>query len=774
MTFSKARLVGELNEDGGVNRLLQPALFLTDGTFITKQGRLVCGLELSGLDLGCLDQRELVQIVRHYENAQHVLDEKVQLNQYLVKRRVRPRIDTSGLPDGPAKTLVDDRNTFLDADQRLYEIRLFVVLVHDGLATNGFDLASWVDGFSYHKTVTFAKDRVEKGLAQLEELAREFEHRLSMLQPRRMDGSEMFQFLRLLVNYDDPGVRLKEWDHLDYHMSDEGVSRTVKGLMVGAQDVRVLSMKTTPAKTNAAMFGEFAAIPGDLIVCVQWRREDVGMLKLALGATLKLYDFFSAPVVATAMKADANAIRLDRVKQHTAGQIDEALLDIETSRDFYGWCALTVVCHGEHAENTALLMKRAMAMRDGVLVQEARRAVLPAWLSIVPGNTDMALRQRRMLNGHAADMSSLFSVAGGQPEKGYAGRGPIMIFDTPEKTPYYFSPYVKDVGHRFTSGETGSGKTVTEAALMAAVQVYKPNTFALDFGRGYQPVIEHFGGHFIEFGLDATVPMNPLDQPDSPAHRQFVLRFVRMLMEGNDLWRMTDAQERVLAAAIASVFDPTFLERDRRLTGIYWLLDPPWNARLEKWLEGNRYGHIFDHPKDAVQLSRIQGFEFSRMTDKTHEELLPPLLSYIFHRIDMAVRSGNGPTYVAVAEADKLLRNPIIREQVEIALDTWRKYDGMLCLETQDIGQIKDIEEKTMRAILGRCHTMIFLPMSHAIDEAMYQKYFGFNDQEIENLEGLRPRQAIIRRGNRSRIVNVTFDPKYLPLYRSPIGQHAV
>jgi type IV secretion system protein VirB4 len=771
--MSRSQLFREWRGVPGTNALFQPLEFLdadpSSGIFITKQGRLCLAIRLTGRDWESHDDAARAEMSRHFELALRALDERVQVNQYLFKRQV---VETPPEPTGPAlaRDLVAARNAFI-LKSPAYQIGLYVVLTHDGVARAGVSAIRHLrDRFSFQRTIALTMDAVEKARRDFMRMAQGFISHLIGMQAEALNQADTFALLRACVNYTDPGVRLKERQHLDYHMGDEGTTR-VDGVLetVGTTPVHILSMKTAPAFASPCMFEALYATPGEFIICVRWRREYATGVRRSLRNIQNLYNTTGVGLLALLMNGGKSDAPLDQEKEALKSDVGETLGEMAMSQHFYGTLSMTVVCLGPDADRVAAVANRVIAQRDGSFIRESFGSLL-AWLSIVPGNVDTDVRGLRMLEQHAADISSLFSVSNGERSKGFAGRGPIAIFQTESGVPYYFSPYVNDVGHRFTCGNIGSGKTTTEALLLGHVMQYDPQVFVLDFGQGYRRIGEYFGASYVEFGMSSTIAMNPLDYPDTREHRQFVHSFIKMLIEGSDGYQVKDAEDRKLAMALDAVMQPTYHRPNKRLTGVARMLGHPYNRRLEKWLTHERYGHLFDHEREEVGINKFQVWELAALKSESNREIKGPILSYLFRLADMAVSQGTRPVVVVLSEAQQFLTEPLIRHQVIRALDTWRKYDGSMILETQSIKQLTDVDPQTARTVVERCETMLFLPNSR-IDQQAHRDLFGFHDRDIENLIGLKHKQAMLRRNGVSRVLDIGIDPATLPLYQSPVSQ---
>ena len=92
----------------------------------------------------------------------------------------------------------------------------------------------------------------------------------------RLAKGDAFQFFRQLVNYDLPVLSAATPStpeaYLDYFVADSPVDCHRDHLMVGSQQVKVLSMKEPPGQTFAHILGDLLAVRGEFIACLEWQR----------------------------------------------------------------------------------------------------------------------------------------------------------------------------------------------------------------------------------------------------------------------------------------------------------------------------------------------------------------------------------------------------------------------------------------------------------------------------------------------------------------------
>ena len=185
-----------------------------------------------------------------------------------------------------------------------------------------------------------------------------------------------------------------------------------------------------------------------------------------------------------------------------------------------------------------------LAAHDGSAFEESYN-LLNAWLSIVPGNGAYNLRRLALLETNLADLSFLFTLDPGEPVS--RAPGPPALWPCSRRRRRRRTAYnlhVEDVGHTLVLGATGSGKSFLLNFLVTHLQQYDPLTVVLDLGHSYRKLATLLDGSYLELGLrQQGVTINPFDLSDpSPEQLHFLHAFTRVLLEGEDGYRLSDAR----------------------------------------------------------------------------------------------------------------------------------------------------------------------------------------------------------------------------------------
>jgi type IV secretion system protein VirB4 len=664
---------------------------------------------------------------------------------------------------------------------------MVLVLEHDRLSAVHRSLRDFCrqpiqairERLSSRETATLLEAQLDDAIRSLDRIASSMSIQLADCRLRKLSKRDAFQFLRRLVNF-DPHVlaasALRYDSHIDYFLTDSPVECHRDHLRVGSQFVAALSMKEPPSRTYAHMLSDLLRIPCEFIACLEWQRLDSDKVRRDIHARRR--HFFNKRVSLVnyvSPETQPEEMLVDDSAGATVAQLGDALVEIEANGHFFGSASLTILLHGpdrnalrSHAADAI----KTLAAHDGVFIEESYN-LLNAWLAVIPGNQSHNLRRLALLETNVSDLSFVFAQDCGDAVCRHLGTQALAVFETPEQTPYFFNLHVDDVGHGVVLGSTGSGKSFLLNFLITQLQQHDPRVIVLDLGHSYRKLATLLEGAYVELGVRRqAVTINPFDI-GAPTSEEihFLHSFTRVLIEGEDGYRLSVHEDREVYEAVENLF---VLERpQRRLFTLASLLPRALGARLHKWIEGGRYASVFDNPTDTLSVDRLQVFDFEAM--RSYPAVLEPLLFYVLHRVSTAVQSSDdtGLKVCVLDEAWRLIQHPAIRGYVQEALKTWRKKNGAMLLATQSLDDFASTD--LLRTVIESCPTRLLLA-NPSMNVEQYRELLQLNDMELSVLANLSPkRQVLLKRGSTSRVLELNVDPKSYWIYtNTPIDNERV
>jgi type IV secretion system protein VirB4 len=331
---------------------------------------------------------------------------------------------------------------------------------------------------------------------------------------------------------------------------------------------------------------------------------------------------------------------------------------------------------------------------------------------------------------------------------------------------------VDDVGHTLLLGATGSGKSFLLNFLVMHAQKYDPMTVIFDLGHSYRKLTTLLDGSYLTLGLHhQDVHINPFALDPTPENLHFLHAFSRVLLEGADSYRLSDAEDRELYEAVENLY--VLDGPQRRLFTLANLLPRALAVRLSKWVEGGRYAGLFDHADDTFDIHAFQVFDFEAM--RAYPALLEPLLFYVLHRVGQRIADSAPDTLklCVMDEAWRFIQHETLRAYVQEALKTWRKRHASMLLATQTADDFASAD--LLRTVVESCPTKLLLA-NPALDRRQYADLFQLNETELELVAGLMPRrQVLVKRPTLAKVLTLTADPRSYWLYtNTPVDNERV
>lgn len=455
---------------------------------------------------------------------------------------------------------------------------------------------------------------------------------------------------------------------------------------------------------------------------------------------------------------------MDDAAEALVRDLGSGLREMEVEGRHFGAFSLTVVLYDldrSKLERSVAECIKVFSAHDAS-VNEERYNLLNAWLAVVPGNYEHNLRYLYLLSTNYADLSLLFTPGPGELRNRHLDAEYLGVFETEQRTPYFFNLHAQDIAHSLILGATGSGKSFLVNFLLTNAQKYRPRTFIFDLGASYEHLTRLFGGSYLPVGVERQAfRINPFRLAPTAENRQFLFSFVSVLI-GSGGYRVTGADERDLNRQIANVYEVE--PGQRRLFTLANILNRNLRHALEKWVEGGQYAALFDNVEDNLTFAEFQCFEFEGM--ERYPQALEPLLFYILHRASASIREPDLDTtfkIFVIDEAWRFLRDPAIRLYITEALKTWRKRNAAMILATQSSA---DLDESGLLEVINEsCPTKMFLA-NPGMNRELYRRIFDLNETEASKIAHLLPkRQILLKRPDRAKVLDLEVDPVSYWLY---------
>ena len=551
--------------------------------------------------------------------------------------------------------------------------------------------------------------------------------------------SEPLEFLSYLANGELRPMRVASEDMADY-LFTRRISFGQEVVELGPtghgprQFVGMLSIKDYPGFTTPGMFDDILRLPFEMTVTHSFafveRKAVLDRMNLAIRRM---------------RSAEDEAISL-------RSELSIAKDEVAAGRAAFGEHHTTFAIRGESLEQIDEgVAEVSAALADlGIVAVREEIALEPAFWAQFPGNFRYIARRGLVSTANFASLASLHNFASGRRDGNHWGKA-VTLLETTSAGPYMFNFHVGDLGNFTVIGPSGSGKTVILNFLLAQARRFDPRIIFFDKDRGAELFIRAIGGHYDRLHPDTPSGLNPLQLPDTPANRQFLMEWLTLLVGGADVKDLAEIRD----AVDACYEQPLDMRRLRHVADVFRGGHRPHAgdlySRLRPWWGEGERAWLFDNDRDLTDLdARTVGFDMTAILDDAISRT--PAMLYLFHRIEE--RLDGSPSIIIVDEGWKALDDDIFVRRIKDWEKTIRKRNGIVGFATQSAEDA--LQSRIAGAIIEQAATQIFTanPKASADD---YVGGFGLTPHEHDIIRSL-PDSAhafLVRQGNESAVVRL-------------------
>jgi type IV secretion system protein TrbE len=552
--------------------------FWTDTAFLTKSGDVGMVLSVPGVDYESLDRSEQEYAVKRLEAALKAFGPGFHVYQYLFESN-RPDIPFARYDDPVVEAAIEQRRKFFEAKRdRLYQVEIFYCVLLEGarsktgvgaaLARLFRDPAGAVGElraqFTSDSMKTLLRAHIEHDVRRLDQRVQAFVRQLAdFMQIEVLDRQGQFTFFRRLLNYDDWRVagRPQSTQFLDYQVVNSNIEAERDHLRIGDHIVRVLTMKEAITETRPLALDALLKIPANFRVVTEWTPLPADKARKEVNKRRRHFNMsktgFVSQVGNDATKTNPRDVLVDESKQADIENLGDCLRALGDGQSL-GEFSLTIVLYGRskaELEQLGAEFTGIFTNAGGNLFAETYNQ-LNAYFAVIPGNYALNLRKLYLLNTNYADLSFLFTILSGEKTNAHLGTEYLAVLETDNSTPYFLNLHNGEVAHTLILGMTGSGKSYFCNFLLQNAQKYASLTFIFDIGGSFESLTTIFGGSYLNAGQEARdFTINPFSLPQTKENLQFLFRFFRVLIEGNEQrYRLDFKEERRLRDAIERMY----------------------------------------------------------------------------------------------------------------------------------------------------------------------------------------------------------------------------
>lgn len=715
------------------------ARHIDDVTIQTRDGLLMQTIRLGGLLFETADSDEL-----NYRSElrdamlRSISSSRFAIYHHVIRRRADAALDGEYIDDFSQR--LNERWAARLGSKQLYVNELFVTLVRRSLQGKiglADTVRNWFSKSSLKRSEHLAGEKRALDTAR-EALAASlgaYDPRLlSRYDTEHGTRSELIEFYAYLFNGEMQPMTVPHGD-IGHHVPARRISfgQDTAELAAAGQSPRkfaaLVSIKDYPSRTMPGMFDELYRMPFELNVSQSFaiveRGEALGRMNLALRRMRSVED-------------EAVSLR---------DELGTAKDEVAAGRAGFGEHHTTIAIYADNLEALSGQVAEVTALLGDIGITAVREdiALEPTFWAQFPGNFKYIARRGLVSTTNFAGLASLHNFPVGKVRGNHWGEA-VTLFETTAAGPYFFNFHQNDLGNFTIIGPSGSGKTVVLNFLLAQARKFKPRTVFFDKDRGAELFIRAIGGQYDRLNPDSVSGLNPLQLPDTPANRQFLIEWLTLLagsLDSSELEQVRDAIETNFLQPEPRrrlrYFAELFRGGSRPIAGDLWSRLQPW------WGEGER-AWLFDNERDTTDLSaETVGFDMTAVLDDPVART--PAMLYFFHRVEE--RLDGSPAIIVIDEGWKALDDEVFVRRIKDWEKTIRKRNGIVGFATQSAQDA--LESKIASAIIEQAATQIFMinPKARAED---YIQGFGLSPHEFDLVRTLPDNSHcfLIRHGNES------------------------
>lgn len=713
----------------GLSDLLPYAVLIEEGIILQKDGSFLAAFEYTGRDTDSAMDEELEYLVLQVNNAIKNLGTGYCLHIDAIRsfKQAYPGKEFGFFPDKVTRLIDDERRDFFGSDVCFQTRNVLSVtykpnayIGEKNILEKGLDL--------FKKTLETLYDSLSTVLT----LTRLTEYEFMLDETHSIMQSDLFTHINQCITGEFQLVQVPRTPmYLDSILGNEDL---IGGFApkIGNKFIRAISIDGFPQESYPIMLRSFDSVPFELRFNTRYFcmdnfeavKEVEGYVK---GWNSQVLSFFDKLFNNPRARVNQDALNMKEDAEYVKQEVQAGDISV-------GYMSGTIIMLDENEsflEDKAREIRRVLQTLGFTCRFETINA-MEAYLGSLPGNTYANIRRPVIKTDNLADLLPLSTVYVGEPYNPCPfypqGSRPLAVFTTDNTTPFWFNIHNGDLGHTMILGPTGTGKSTLLGIIAAQFRAYKDaQIFAFDKGNSMFPLCIASGGSHYEIGVGEDLCFCPLQNVDESATEMaFCEEWVSMLLELQKYEISPSAKNEIHEAMTKLASQP---QNMRSITNFMYLVqDKKIKEGLMPYTEKGTYNNLIDATDDTLGISPFIVFEMEEIMNMG-DKILIPILTYIFHRIEKALKGH--PSLLILDEAWVMLGHPVFRAKIREWLKVLRKANCAVVLATQSLSDAKN--SGIMDVLVESCPTKILLANQNATQEEQYKLYkeIGLNDKEI-------------------------------------------
>ncbi|MDE3027143.1 MAG: type IV secretion system protein B4 [Paracoccaceae bacterium] len=459
------------------------------------------------------------------------------------------------------------------------------------------------------------------------------------------------------------------------------------------------------------------------------------------------------------------AARQMRASEDAAESLRQGLIqaadDVASGRAVFGRHHLTVMVTAAseaELEDAAAQIWRVGQSVGMTLVRESFGA-RAAYFAQAPGNWSYRARAALISAANFADFAALHASVLGRSTGESPWGMPVTAFQDGDGSIYSFNFHERwrggeepSAGHTLILGTPGTGKTLLAAFLAAQARRAEARIFVFDKDRGLEMAVRALGGRYSAVRVGQPTGFNPFLTETDARGRAWLDEWLRVNLARE---RPLDTLQGVaLSEAVARVAEaPAALRNFDSFRELVAATDDQGDlmARIGEWGTRGRWGWLFASTPEPMSFdAEVTGIDMTEILDTAVER--GAFLTYVFRRIERVIEDRR-PTLLIIDEAWKALDDALFVKRLHDWLVTMRKKNCVVAMLTQSPSHLA--ASRIGSVIVEMSTTQVIFPNPRATPASYDVLHLTEKEAAIASAATGGKRAVLLRSGGDTTILNV-------------------
>lgn len=523
-------------------------------------------------------------------------------------------------------------------------------------------------------------------------------------------------------------------------LSCSDVIQGIESFFLDGQYHRVLTLKTLPEFTHAALISRLTLLPFPFLLSLQLRVPEQSKELSSLQAKRRM---------AHSMTVGYQGRASDLESEAKLSSTEELLRELINTGQKIFYFQLAILLKGPNRDTldqytkTVLSRFREMNGAEGMAETVAGFKVFK---TLLPAGNLISVRNKRVKTDNLADFLPVY-----QPWEGDGT--PVCLFRSRLGGLVAYDPFDATLPNYNTlvTGSSGSGKSFMNNCILFQYLTQNPIVYVIDIGGSYRKLCEAMDGQYIEIAptqADRSQGINPFLIPKdskepSPQKIKFLIALLETILTDEDGDKLRKLDKSLLEEALLETYARVMPHRMPQLSdfaetltsskGDHAQLFRDFAKMLYPWTGNRPYGRLLDTQSAFDLGSDLVVFDLKGLSSYPDLQSVMILIitDFILGKVDL---SPERRKRILMDECWDLLKSRGASSFMEYCARTLRKSGSGITFITQGLEEIE--RSPIGPAILNNTATKFILMQRGDLDPI--QKILKLNAQEMALIASLR------------------------------------